>query len=191
MLTKANESRNVASKVLLILALIVGMFCSLCFPLVANATENAQTIELGQKVQGTMSVSMQETLNPSSLALTGDNLVWIISLILIPLLIGSCCMLYRAYVMKTTAGSHVNVSKRLTSTNKVIAAAISIIVAISLVAGFFATATEAKAAGIMDSAVLKSEIVVDSEGNVIENNLVVNNATAKDTIVKSITAPEG
>ena len=176
---------------------IASTFLLSCVPFSANA------LELAQNVDGTMTVNLYEgiynpttpesvtetALSPSTLPLTGDNMLMLFALILIPLLFAICLLCYRSFVLRTNVGKHGKISNQVSNSNKALAIIVAILMIGSLAFGALNSNKRAQASSLLDEVVVKSEVTIDLQGTVVSNKVTFENGTTRDVKVNSITSP--
>ncbi len=170
---------------------------ALCMPQLAFAEEATQTID------GTMAITLLDggasgtvagggagssVLGGSSTSgvATGDALMWLI-LGVVVLIAGAVYIFIKSRRLATNAGTHADVnasSKKKT----IIVAVVTALIACTCF-GMFASKGVAFAKDALSNIIGSSSVVVDNDGNVLNNKIVVANAEEDAIIVKSIEAP--
>ncbi len=199
-------NKGIARKGLLTLVLMFLAF-TMCVPQLAFAQESTQVID------GTMTITLQGGASGggassgagaptavatstttsggvSSSVLTGDTLIWLILGIAV-LLAGAVYVFIKSRRLVGAGAMAGTLAKDPTSTkrNTIIVAVVTALVACACF-GMFASKSNAFAKEGISSIAGTSNVVVDDQGNVLSNDLVITNNSGKAIFIKNVQAPD-
>lgn len=153
----------------------------------------AYAFELVKNVKGTMNVSLKETSStPSALPDTGDFGLWLAAILLLAFSAVACFVCFYAYSSRVSSSGNegrASFTGRFFDKTKM-SVLLVVLLFTSLGGGFLFATHSVQATGLMDSLSLKSAIVVDERGNIIENKISFKNNTVKDVTLESVEAPQ-